>query len=207
MGMFGNLFKNKNERDLSQFNPLIEKINLLEEDIQNLSDDELKAKTGEFKERLGKGETLEDLLPEAFAVVRETAMRTLGQRHYDVQLVGGIILHQGSTAEMKTGEGKTLVATLPAYLNALTEKGVHIVTVNDYLSRRDAVWMGQIFVFHGLSVGVVGSQRESFIRPRTQARKRRRRRARREWIVQGYPRISETCFKARCLWSRHYLRS
>ena len=133
-------------------------INALENEIQALSDEALKAKTVEFKKRLGDGETLDKILPEAFAVVRETAKRVLGQRHFDVQLVGGLILHQGKIAEMRTGEGKTLVATLPAYLNALTGKGVHIVTVNDYLARRDAVWMGQIYSFLGLSVGVLNNQ-------------------------------------------------
>ncbi|HEC30784.1 MAG TPA: preprotein translocase subunit SecA, partial [Candidatus Yonathbacteria bacterium] len=130
-------------------------INAIEASLTGLSDDSLRAKTNELRERLTKGESLDDILPEAFAVVREAAKRTLNQRHYDVQLVGGIVLHQGNIAEMMTGEGKTLVATLPAYLNALEGKGVHIVTVNDYLSRRDAVWMGQIYAFLGLSVGVI----------------------------------------------------
>ncbi len=120
-----------------------------------MTDDELRAMTPAFKERLAKGETLDDLLPEAFAVVREAAKRTLGQRHFDVQLVGGMVLHEGSIAEMKTGEGKTLVATLPVYLNALTGKGVHVVTVNDYLAKRDAEWMGQIYRFLGLTVGCI----------------------------------------------------
>ena len=123
--------------------------------MHSLSDAELKDKTREFKERLSKGETLDDILPEAYAVVREAAVRTLGMKHYRVQLIGGIILHQGRIAEMKTGEGKTLVSTLPAYLNALTGEGVHIVTVNDYLAQRDAHWMGQVHEFLGLTVGVV----------------------------------------------------
>ena len=134
------------------------KINALEADFEKISDDGLKLKTLEFKDRLAKGEALDDLLPEAFAIVREAGKRTLGQRHFDVQLMGGVILHRGNIAEMRTGEGKTLVATLPAYLNALSGKGVHIVTVNDYLSRRDTVWMGQIYSLLGLSVGVINHE-------------------------------------------------
>jgi len=155
--MFGleKIFGDENAKKIKVFEPIVAKVNALEEGIIKLSNDELKAKTAEFKSRLEKGETLDDILPEAFAVVREAAKRTLGQRHFDVQLIGGMILHAKSIAEMKTGEGKTLVATLPAYLNALTGKGVHIVTVNDYLSRRDAVWMGQIYSLLGLSVGVI----------------------------------------------------
>ncbi len=158
MSIFGNIakiFGDADEKFLKQLKPLVERINALEKDFGNLKDDDLPKKTQEFKERLKKGETLDDLLPEAFALAREAAKRTLGQRHYDVQLLGGIVLHQGKIAEMKTGEGKTLVATLPVYLNALLEKGAHIVTVNDYLSRRDAVWMGQIYNMLGLSVGCV----------------------------------------------------
>ncbi|MCS7199459.1 MAG: preprotein translocase subunit SecA [Caldimicrobium sp.] len=142
----------KNERELRKLRPLVEKINALEGTIKKLSDSELSGKTAEFKEKLSRGITLEELLPEAFAVVREASRRVLGLRHFDVQLMGGIVLHQGKIAEMKTGEGKTLVATLPAYLNALTGKGVHIVTVNDYLAKRDAEWMGPIYRFLGLSV-------------------------------------------------------
>jgi preprotein translocase subunit SecA len=138
-----------------KYAPLVKKINSFEPALQALSDEALRAKTEEFRARLTAGETLEDILPEAFATVREASRRTLGQRHYDVQLMGGIALHQGKIAEMMTGEGKTLVATLPAYLNALTSKGVHVVTVNDYLSRRDATWMGQIYSFLGLSTGVL----------------------------------------------------
>lgn len=151
------IFKDSNTRELQKIMPIVEKINALEPEIQKLSDQELRGKTAEFKERLFKGETLDDILPETFAVVREAAQRSTEQkfRHYDVQLMGGIILHQGRIAEMKTGEGKTLVATLPAYLNALTGKGVHIVTVNDYLAKRDSEWMGQIYRFLGLSVGVI----------------------------------------------------
>jgi len=147
----------KNERELKRLKPIVERINALEPSMQKLSDAELQRKTVEFKERLEKGESLDSLLPEAFAVVRETARRVLGMRHFDVQLIGGIVLHQGKIAEMKTGEGKTLVATLPAYLNALTGKGVHIVTVNDYLAKRDAEWMGPIYRFLGLTVGYITS--------------------------------------------------
>lgn len=149
------LLGDPNRRAVKGMEPLVSKINSLESSISPLSDEELKGKTAEFKERLEKGATLDDLLPEAFAVVRETAKRVLGERHFDVQLLGGIALHQGKIPEMKTGEGKTLVSTLPVYLNALAGKGVHIVTVNDYLAKRDAGWMGQIYNFLGLTVGVV----------------------------------------------------
>ncbi len=144
-----------NAKELKRLQGHVEIINGLEPEVQALSDAELQAKTGEFKERLARGAALNDILPEAFAVVREAARRTIGMRHFDVQLMGGIVLHEGRIAEMKTGEGKTLVATLPAYLNALTGKGVHIVTVNDYLARRDAEWMGEIYRFLGLTVGVI----------------------------------------------------
>jgi len=147
----------KNERELKRLQPIVARINELEPEVQKLSDQELRAKTDEFKERLQKGEALDELLPEAFAVVREAGRRVLGMRHFDVQLMGGIVLHQGKIAEMKTGEGKTLVATLPVYLNALTGRGVHVVTVNDYLAKRDAEWMGNIYRFLGLSVGVIVS--------------------------------------------------
>ena len=153
-------------QSVKRFQPIVVKINALESAIQALSDADLKAKTTEFKTRLSNKETLDDILPEAFAVVREASRRTLGQRHFDVQLIGGMILNAGGIAEMRTGEGKTLVATLPAYLNALTGKGVHVVTVNDYLSRRDAVWMGQIYSFLGLSVGVIGSETSFIYDPR-----------------------------------------
>jgi preprotein translocase subunit SecA len=146
------------ERDIKRMKPIIAKINALEPDMQRLSDEQLRAKTDEFKKRLQDGQTLDDILPEAFAVVREAARRTLNMRHFDVQLMGGIVLHQGRIAEMKTGEGKTLVATLPLYLNALEGKGVHLVTVNDYLARRDAVWMGPIYHLLGLTVGVIQGQ-------------------------------------------------
>jgi len=157
--MFGNVLKgvfgSKNERELKKMQPLAEEINSLEPDFQALSDAQLQAKTGEFKERISRGESLEQLLPEAFAAVRETSVRVLGMRHFDVQLIGGIVLHRGKIAEMKTGEGKTLAATLSLYLNALTGRGVHLVTVNDYLAKRDAEWMGGIYTFLGLSVGVI----------------------------------------------------
>src|ERR687897_984846 len=135
----------QNDRELKRLMPLVARSNELEPGIQPLSDDQLRAKTIEFKQRVANGESLDDLLPEAFAVVREAGHRTLNMRHYDVQLIGGMVLHTGKIAEMKTGEGKTLVATLPAYLNALTGKGVHVVTVNDYLARRDSEWMGRIY--------------------------------------------------------------
>jgi preprotein translocase subunit SecA len=151
------LLGDPNARKLKKYDPYIKEINLLEEDIKPLSDEQLKGKTVEFKQRLAKGETLDDILPEAFAVVRESGRRVLGLRHFDVQLLGGVILHSGQIAEMKTGEGKTLVATLPSYLNALTGKGVHVITVNDYLARRDAEWMGQVHRFLGLSVGLIQS--------------------------------------------------
>ncbi len=151
------IFGTANDRIIKRLRAEVAKINALEPEFERLSDDQLRAKTGEFKERLARGANLDELLHEAFAVVREAAKRTLGQRHFDVQLIGGIVLHQGKIAEMKTGEGKTLVATLPAYLNALTGRGVHVVTVNDYLARRDAEWMGQIYRFLGLEVGCIVS--------------------------------------------------
>ncbi|MBQ2917592.1 MAG: preprotein translocase subunit SecA [Clostridia bacterium] len=155
MGIFSKIFGSYSEKEVKRVMPIVEKINGLEESISKLSDEQLKNKTIEFKERLSKGETLDDLLPEAFATVREASKRVLGMRHFDVQLIGGIILHQGRIAEMKTGEGKTLVATLPVYLNALSGKGVHVVTVNDYLAKRDSEWMGKLYKFLGLSVGLV----------------------------------------------------
>ena len=154
------LFKTYSEKEVKRVKPIVEKINSLEPEVQKLSDDELRNKTVEFKDRLAKGETLDSILPEAFAVVREASKRVLGMRHFDVQLIGGIILHQGRIAEMKTGEGKTLVATLPVYLNALTGKGVHVVTVNDYLAKRDSEWMGKLYKFLGLTVGLVISGME-----------------------------------------------
>ncbi|MGI0489681.1 preprotein translocase subunit SecA [Pantanalinema rosaneae CENA516] len=153
--MFKTLLGDPNTRKLKKYQPLVAEVTLLEQDIQPLSDQELQGKTAEFRQRLEKGESLDDILPEAFAVVREAARRVLGMRHFDVQILGGMILHDGQIAEMKTGEGKTLVSTLPAYLNAISGKGVHVVTVNDYLARRDAEWMGQVHRFLGLSVGLI----------------------------------------------------
>lgn len=141
------LFGSKYERDLKRLIPIVQKINEWEESIHSLSDSELTAQTQKFRERLSKGETLDDILPEAFATVRETSLRKLGMRHFDVQMMGGIALHWGNIAEMKTGEGKTLTSTLAVYLNALAGKGVHVVTVNDYLARRDALWMKPIYDF------------------------------------------------------------
>ncbi len=156
--MFGfakNLFGSSNDRKVAAMRARVAKVNALEPAMSALTDDQLRAKTDEFKARIAKGETLDDLMVEAFAVVREASKRTLGQRHYDVQLIGGMVLHKGGIAEMRTGEGKTLVGTLPTYLNALEGKGVHVITVNDYLARRDAEWMGQVYRFLGLSVGVI----------------------------------------------------
>jgi preprotein translocase subunit SecA len=158
MGLFDGMFGRPGEREVARLRPIVARINALEDGMQALSDEELGKKTFSYRERLSRGETLDDLLPEAFATVREAARRTLGQRHYDVQLLGGIVLHQGAIPEMKTGEGKTLVATLPVYLNALAGRGVHVVTVNDYLSRRDAVWMGQVYAKLGLSVAVINHE-------------------------------------------------
>ncbi|EOS71753.1 protein translocase subunit secA [Lachnospiraceae bacterium MD308] len=155
MGLLQKIFGTHSENELKRIYPIVDAIEALEPQMQKLSDTELKSKTKEFKERLTQGETLDDILPEAYAAVREAAVRTLGMKHYRVQLIGGIILHQGRIAEMKTGEGKTLVSTLPAYLNALTGEGVNIVTVNDYLAKRDAEWMGQVHEFLGLTVGCV----------------------------------------------------
>ena len=155
MGIFSKLFGTPSQRELKSIYPIVDKIEALEAEYQAMTDQQLQAKTPEFKERLQKGETLDDILPEAFATCREAAWRVLGMRPYRVQLVGGVVLHQGRIAEMKTGEGKTLVATLPAYLNALAGKGVHIVTVNDYLAKRDSEWMGKVYRFLGLKVGLV----------------------------------------------------
>ncbi len=155
MKIFDTIFGTPSTKAIKRYKPIVAKINALEQGLLALSDDELRQKTTEFKERLAKGETTAMLLPEAFAVVREVSRRLSGERHYDVQLMGGIALHEGNIAEMKTGEGKTLVATLPVYLNALVGDGVHVITVNDYLARRDAVWMGQIYSFLGLRVGII----------------------------------------------------
>ena len=155
MGIITKLFGTHSQREIKLIMPLIKKIENLRESMMALSDEQLKEKTTEYKERYAKGESLDSLLPEAYATVREAARRVLNQEHYEVQLIGGIILHQGRIAEMKTGEGKTQTALLPSYLNALTGKGVHVVTVNDYLAQRDAEWMGQVHRFLGLTVGVV----------------------------------------------------
>lgn len=157
------LFGDKNKLYIEELQSILSKINSLEEEFSGLSESDFPKKTAEFKARISKGETTDDILPEAFALVREASKRTLGERHYDVQLIGGIVLHQGKIAEMRTGEGKTLVGTLPVYLNALTGDGVHVVTVNDYLSRRDAGWMGQIYDYLGLSVGVINDLETSFL--------------------------------------------
>ncbi|MCD6528290.1 preprotein translocase subunit SecA [bacterium] len=162
MSILTKIFGDANQKYLKKIQPLVDKINSLESKFESFSNEQLKEKTGEFKERVKKGESLNNLLPEAFALVREAAKRTLGQRHFDCQLIGGIVLHEGKIAEMKTGEGKTLVATLPLYLNALTGKGCHLVTVNDYLARRDTVWMGQIYHLLGLSVGCLNHE-QSFL--------------------------------------------
>src|SRR5205085_12050638 len=148
-------FGSANDRRVKGYQPRVDAINALEPEIAALSDEELKARTGEFRQQLADGKTLDDILVPAFATVREAAKRALGQRHFDVQLIGGIVLHEGKIAEMKTGEGKTLVATLPVYLNALAGRGVQVVTVNDYLAKRDAEWMGQIYNFLGLTVGTI----------------------------------------------------
>src|SRR4051794_13419188 len=148
------IFGSRNDRLLKQYRRVVEKIATLEAPTAALSDEALKGKTDEFRQRVAQGTSLDDLLPEAFAVIREAGKRALKMRHFDVQLIGGMVLHQGKIAEMRTGEGKTLVATLPVYLNALTGKGVHLVTVNDYLARRDAEWMGRLYGFLGLTVGV-----------------------------------------------------
>ncbi|MEN9852524.1 MAG: hypothetical protein RI996_467, partial [Candidatus Parcubacteria bacterium] len=152
------MFKNEHQKTVAKLQSKVAEINALENEVQKLSQEEMKAKTLDFKARIANGENIDMLLPEAFALVREAARRVRGERHHDVQLIGGMILHKGGIAEMRTGEGKTLVATLPAYLNALTGRGVHIVTVNDYLSRRDGVWMGEIYNYLGLSVSVINHQ-------------------------------------------------
>ncbi len=165
MSILSSLFGSESSKVLKEIGPIVSKINALESDISVMTDLELRAKTDEFKKRLSLGETLDSILPEAFAVVREASKRCRNERHFDVQLTGGIILHRGGISEMRTGEGKTLVATLPAYLNSLTGLGVHIVTVNDYLSRRDAVWMGEIYSFLGISVGVINHDESFFYDP------------------------------------------
>jgi preprotein translocase subunit SecA len=154
-GLAKTIFGSANDRTVRAMQKVVEKVNGFEPTISAMTDEELRGQTAIFRQRLEDGAELDDLLPEAFATVREAAKRTLGQRHYDVQMIGGMVLHRGSIAEMRTGEGKTLVATLATYLNALGGKGVHVVTVNDYLARRDAEWMGQVYRFLGLSVGVI----------------------------------------------------
>ena len=158
--IIGKFVKNSSQRELDRLKSIVEKINNWEPKIKEIPNESFSAKTAEFKSKIQNGIKLEDLIPEAFAYVREAAKRTLGERHYDVQLMGGIILHQGKIAEMKTGEGKTLVSTLPVYLNALTGKGVHVVTINDYLAKRDSEWMGQVYNFLGLSVGCITNEME-----------------------------------------------
>ena len=149
------LFGSSNDRRIRAYRPRVDEINALEKELEELSDEALRARTDDFKKQLAEGASLDDILVPAFATVREAGKRTLGQRHFDVQLIGGMVLHEGRISEMKTGEGKTLVATLPVYLNALAGRGVHVVTVNDYLAKRDAEWMGQIYTFLGLTVGVI----------------------------------------------------
>src|SRR3989344_3158188 len=151
-----------NEREINRFRPLVETINTFESALQALSDDALKGKAQVFRDRLATGETLDDILPETYAVVREVARRVIGERHYDVQMLGGIALHHGKIAEMKTGEGKTLTSTLPIYLNALSDKGVHVVTVNDYLAKRDCNWMGRVYEALGLTTGCIVGQNISY---------------------------------------------
>src|ERR1051325_4224439 len=154
-GLARKMFGSANDRRIKSYRPRVDEINALEKELEKLSDDAWRARTEEFKKQLADDKTLDDILVPAFATVREAAKRTLGQRHFDVQLIGGMVLHEGRISEMKTGEGKTLVATLPVYLNALAGRGVHVVTVNDYLAKRDAEWMGQIYNFLGLKVGVI----------------------------------------------------
>ena len=157
-GIIGKFIKNSSQREIDKLKLVVQKINKLESKIKDLPDEAFKSKTLEFKSRIKEGEKLDNLLPEAFACVREASRRTLSERHFDVQLMGGIILHQGKIAEMETGEGKTLVATLPIYLNSLVGKGVHLITVNDYLAKRDSEWMGQIYKFLGMKVGCVTNE-------------------------------------------------
>ena len=155
MGILEKIFGSRSQREIKKLQPMVDKIISLEEQYKALSEEELKGKTAEFKERYAKGESLDDLLPEAFAAIREASDRVIGLRPYPVQLMGGIVLHQGRIAEMKTGEGKTLVAILPCYLNALTGNGVHVVTVNDYLAKYQSDWMGKVYRYMGLSVGLI----------------------------------------------------
>ena len=155
MGLFDKLFGTRSDREIKKIRPMVDRILAMEDEYAAMSEETLRGKTAEFKNRLEQGETLDDILPEAFAAVREAAWRVLGMKPYPVQLIGGIVLHQGRIAEMKTGEGKTLVAILPCYLNALTGRGVHVVTVNDYLAKRDSEWMGKVHKYMGLTVGLI----------------------------------------------------
>jgi len=157
-GIIGKFIKNSSQRDIDKLKSTVEKINSWESKVRDVPDANFSTKTAEFKSKIQKGANLDDLIPEAFAYVREASRRTLSERHFDVQLMGGIILHQGKIAEMKTGEGKTLVSTLPVYLNSLLGRGVHVVTVNDYLAKRDSAWMGKIYNFLGLSVGCITNE-------------------------------------------------
>jgi len=186
MSILEKIFGDENKKYLKKAQKKVEKINQLEPEFEKLRDEQLKEKTLEFKKRLQKGETLDDLLPEAFALVREAAKRTLGQRHFDVQLIGGMVLHEGKVAQMLTGEGKTLAATLPAYLNALEGKGVHIVTVNDYLAKRDTVWMGQIYYALGLSVGCIVHEKAYIYDPNYQKEENQRERDKIRDLVGGF---------------------
>ena len=165
LNKISNIFTNSDEKVISKLQPIVDAINQLEHQISKLSDQELADMTAQFKNRIQKGESLDDILTESFAVVREAAKRTLNQRHYDVQLIGGIVLHQGKIAEMRTGEGKTLVATLPAYLNALSGNSVHVVTVNDYLAKRDAQWMGSIYSKLGMTVSALQNNNSQILYP------------------------------------------
>jgi preprotein translocase subunit SecA len=162
MSLFSSLFNTSNSF-IKQAQKVVDQVNAFEETVKTLTDEQFKEETEKLKARLVTGETVDELFPYAAALVREASFRTLGQRHYDVQIIGGYALHKGRIAEMRTGEGKTLVATIPAYVNALTGEGVHVVTVNDYLARRDAAWMGEVFAFLGLSTGVMNSQNTSYV--------------------------------------------
>ena len=162
--IFGKLIRNSSQGEIDQLKSIVEKINSFEPKMKEMPNEAFPTKTKEFKSRIKNGEKLENLIPETFACVREASRRALSERHYDVQLMGAIILHQGKIAEMKTGEGKTLVSTLPVYLNSLTGNGVHVVTVNDYLAKRDSVWMGKIYNFLGLTVGCISNEMDDFDR-------------------------------------------
>ena len=169
IGKILKVFGDSNEKQIGRYRWVVEKVGKLEDAMASLSDDRLAAKTGEFRERIAKGASLDDLLPEAFAVTREAAWRAIGLRHFDMQLIGGAVLHGGKVAEMKTGEGKTLVATLATYLNALSGRGAHVVTVNDYLARRDALWMGKVYTFLGLSVSCLQHEASYIVEPNREA--------------------------------------